>query len=134
MTLFWLLLAGLTAYAFWSGILRKPARHEALGGGFALMAMMFTSRGSLLLAAASAAAAVAIYLAGDAKARAARDAEAKALATLELEPGASAEAVRAAHRRLSAVAHPDRGGTHEAQQALNAARDLLLRRAEGAMR
>ncbi len=37
--------------------------------------------------------------------------------------------IRAAHRRLMAEAHPDRGGSPEQARALNAARDLLLQRA-----
>lgn len=36
--------------------------------------------------------------------------------------------IRAAHRRLVADAHPDRGGSDEAARRLNAARDLLLGR------
>ena len=39
---------------------------------------------------------------------------------------ASAADIRAAHRRLSVLAHPDRGGTTVQAQELNAARDLLL--------
>ena len=34
--------------------------------------------------------------------------------------------IREAHRRLSAMAHPDRGGSKAQMQELNAARDLLL--------
>ncbi len=47
---------------------------------------------------------------------------------LGVPPGADARAIRAAHRRLMAEAHPDVGGTPERAGALNAARDLLLRR------
>jgi hypothetical protein len=44
--------------------------------------------------------------------------------------GAADEAtIRAAHRRLMAQAHPDRGGSAEQARALNAARDTLLGRA-----
>ena len=39
---------------------------------------------------------------------------------------ASAGEIRAAHRRLATLAHPDRGGTNAQAQELNAARDLLL--------
>ena len=39
-----------------------------------------------------------------------------------------AAAIRAAHRRLMAEAHPDRGGSAEAARRLNEARDLLLKR------
>ena len=34
--------------------------------------------------------------------------------------------IREAHRRLSAMAHPDKGGSKAQMQELNAARDLLL--------
>ena len=34
--------------------------------------------------------------------------------------------IREAHRRLSAMSHPDKGGSKDAMQELNAARDLLL--------
>lgn len=47
---------------------------------------------------------------------------------LGLPPGADARAIRTAHRRLMAEAHPDVGGTPERAGALNAARDLLLGR------
>lgn len=39
---------------------------------------------------------------------------------------ASHAEIRAAHRRLSTLVHPDRGGSDQRQQELNAARDLLL--------
>jgi DnaJ homolog subfamily C member 19 len=55
--------------------------------------------------------------------------EAEALAVLGLKPDADADAIRAAHRRLAASVHPDRGGSAELASRVNAARDLLLRRA-----
>lgn len=51
---------------------------------------------------------------------------ARARRLLGVEPGASREEVIAAHRRLTALVHPDRGGTTTAMQEANAARDLLL--------
>ena len=54
--------------------------------------------------------------------------EAEACAVLGVTPEADAAAIRAAHRRLMADAHPDRGGPPERARALNAARDLLLKR------
>lgn len=51
--------------------------------------------------------------------RAARD-------LLGVSRDAAPATIRAAHRRLVAEAHPDRGGSDEAARRLNAARDLLL--------
>jgi DnaJ homolog subfamily C member 19 len=53
------------------------------------------------------------------------DAEARAL--LGVEPGASPEDIRAAHRRLVSAVHPDRGGSAELTRRVNAARDRLLK-------
>jgi hypothetical protein len=48
---------------------------------------------------------------------------------LGVDRAADAPTIRAAHRRLMADAHPDRGGSPDDARALNAARDLLLGRA-----
>jgi DnaJ homolog subfamily C member 19 len=45
---------------------------------------------------------------------------------LGVDTGAGREEVIAAHRRLTALVHPDRGGSTAAMQEANAARDLLL--------
>jgi hypothetical protein len=45
---------------------------------------------------------------------------------LGVEAGAGREDIIAAHRRLTAMVHPDRGGSTAAMQEANAARDLLL--------
>jgi hypothetical protein len=50
----------------------------------------------------------------------------EALAVLGLKEGASAEEIRAAHRRLMQGHHPDKGGNAETAQRLNRARDVLL--------
>ncbi len=51
-----------------------------------------------------------------------------ALRVLGLEPGASDDEVRAAHHRLIAGLHPDRGGSGYLAAQVNRARDTLLRR------
>jgi hypothetical protein len=51
---------------------------------------------------------------------------------LGVEAGANRDDVIAAHRRLTALVHPDRGGTTAAMQEANAARDLLLSDLPGA--
>jgi hypothetical protein len=56
-------------------------------------------------------------------------AAAKARTLLGVAAGADSAQIIAAHRALVARVHPDRGGSTEAVQAANAARDLLLARA-----
>ncbi|KPF63627.1 molecular chaperone DnaJ [Porphyrobacter sp. AAP60] len=45
---------------------------------------------------------------------------------LGVNAAATRDDVISAHRRLTALVHPDRGGTTAAMQEANAARDLLL--------
>jgi DnaJ homolog subfamily C member 19 len=59
-----------------------------------------------------------------AAARAMRPSEARAL--LGVGEGASAEDIRAAHRRLIAKVHPDAGGSAGLATRVNAARDALI--------
>lgn len=54
--------------------------------------------------------------------------EGEARAVLGVGADADADAIRAAHRRLVASVHPDRGGSAELTRRVNAARDLLLGR------
>lgn len=53
--------------------------------------------------------------------------EAEARAILGVGPGASVDDIRAAHRRLVAAVHPDKGGSAALARQINAARDTLLR-------
>jgi len=52
---------------------------------------------------------------------------AEARALLDLDAGADAEAIRAAHRRIIAKVHPDAGGSAELARRINQARDVLLK-------
>jgi len=54
--------------------------------------------------------------------------EQEARAILGVDRAADADAIRAAHRRLVAAVHPDRGGSAELARRINAARDVLLKR------
>lgn len=50
----------------------------------------------------------------------------EAYAVLGLQPGADAEAVKAAYHRLMRTAHPDQGGSDWLASRINQARDVLL--------
>jgi DnaJ-domain-containing protein 1 len=54
--------------------------------------------------------------------------EAEAREILGVSATADAETIRAAHRRLVAAVHPDKGGSAELTRRINAARDRLLKR------
>ena len=54
--------------------------------------------------------------------------EAAARRLLGVAPRADEDAIRTAHRRVVAEAHPDRGGEGDLTARANAARDLLLNR------
>ncbi|MEO1014434.1 MAG: hypothetical protein AAFX08_04520 [Pseudomonadota bacterium] len=56
--------------------------------------------------------------------------DAEAASILGVEPGASADEVKAAHKRLIARLHPDQGGNDYLAAQINAARDRLARKAE----
>lgn len=56
----------------------------------------------------------------------------EAASILGVAEDASADAVRAAHRKLIGQLHPDKGGTDYLAAKINEARDVLLARAAGA--
>jgi len=54
--------------------------------------------------------------------------EGEAREVLGVAADTDADTIRAAHRRLIAAVHPDRGGSPDLARRINAARDALLRR------
>ncbi len=60
--------------------------------------------------------------------------EHEALQILGLERGASADAIKKAHRRLMTKLHPDSGGSNFLATQINQAKDLLLGKASAKRR
>ncbi|MBI1384429.1 MAG: DnaJ domain-containing protein [Rhizobiales bacterium] len=57
--------------------------------------------------------------------------EAEAWMILGLQPGASIDEIRSAHRKLMKAVHPDHGGSNYLASRINAAKDMLVARAGG---
>jgi heme A synthase len=106
-----------------------PLRLAALGGG-AVFAVWLFARGQTLAGAAVAAAtglfAFSTWM--QARVRSIPMDEIEARRVLGVGLDASEEDVRAAHRRLIATAHPDKGGSEALARRVNLARDRLLKR------
>ena len=81
-----------------------------------------------LLAALIIAAVYYLFLKPRPKPRAPKMPQDEARAILGVSANADEETIRSAHRRLVSAVHPDRGGSEELAQRINAARDTLLRR------
>lgn len=131
-----LLLAGVAVWLIWTGKLQRMTAKDGMVLGAALVGAVLAAKGKpvigapLLLGAA-------LFFAKQGKARVkqapkpkarqqGRDDVAAARALLGLAPNADPDAIRAAHRRLIASVHPDKGGTEALAAQINAARDLLI--------
>ena len=128
MGLLTLLVVAGVGWLWWQGHLGPDAgRKLALAGGVGLSGWLL-ARGQLIpglaLAAATAALGFGGWMRGKVAAIPMDEIEARQLLGVGLR--ASQEEIQAAHRRLIAAAHPDRGGDAELARRLNAARDLLL--------
>lgn len=137
MGLFALLLAGLAAWLIWTGRLQRMSAKDGMALGVALVGAVMAAKGKPLLGAPLLLGATLFFFVEGQKGKASRarikaqppsgaDDLAKARGLLGVAPDADAHAIRAAHRRLIASVHPDRGGTEALAAQLNAARDLLL--------
>lgn len=132
-----LLLAGLAGWLIWTGRLQRMTAKDGMVLGAALVGAVMAAKGKPLAGAPLLLGASLFFLAQTGRrARKARrrslapeDDIARARALLGLSARADADEIRAAHRRLIASVHPDRGGTQALAAQINAARDLLLKAA-----
>jgi hypothetical protein len=134
-----LALIGLAAWLIWTGRLQRMSAKDGMALGAALVGAVVAAKGKPLLGAPLLLGATWFFFARSwprkAKARpgkpvpqaAAPQAVIEARRLLGVGPDADARAIRAAHRRLIASVHPDKGGTEALAAQINAARDLLIR-------
>lgn len=126
-----LLIAVLGAY--WMKSKGKISERQGWAAGLGVLGALVAVRGRPLVGAGLMAAGAAV---GFSRSRGQRDGKAsqddktieRAQALLGVGHQASDEEIRAAHRRLIAQNHPDRGGSAAAASQINAARDILLQR------
>lgn len=135
MGLFAFLLVGLAGWLIWTGRLQRMSTKDGMALGVALVGAVMAAKGRPLVGAPLLLGATLFFFAQgqkSAKKQPARQTQtapydiARARALLGLSPDADAAEIRAAHRRLIASVHPDRGGTEALAAQINAARDLLL--------
>ncbi len=139
----WLAIAliALAGWLIWTGRLQRMTAKDGMALGAALVGAIVAAKGKPVLGLPLLMGTALFFLTRSGKAKARRKAEAppvpatagqlaRARALLGLPPDADAGAVKAAHRRLIASVHPDRGGTEALAAEINAARELLLRHLE----
>lgn len=139
MGLLTLLIAALAIWLIWTGKLQRMTAKDGMALGAALVGAVLAAKGKPVIGAPLLIGAALFFAKqGNIKAKAkARkraapsippraDDVVRARALLGLAPEADAKAIRAAHRRLIASVHPDKGGTEALAAQINAARDLLL--------
>lgn len=135
MGLFAFLLLGLAAWLIWTGRLQRMSVKDGMVLGGALVGAVMAAKGKPLAGAPLLLGAALFFLnqsqqkkkrSASSKAKPEPVSIARARALLGVPEDADEAAIRAAHRRLIASVHPDRGGTEALAAEINAARDLLL--------
>lgn len=131
-----ILLLGLAAWLIWTGRLQRMSTKDGMALGAALVGAVLAAKGKPAIGAPLLLTSALFFARRGIKIKRRRPVAqpmprvdpdiAKARALLGLSSDADADAIRAAHRRLIASVHPDRGGTEALAAQINAARDLLL--------
>ncbi|GLI97174.1 J domain-containing protein [Sphingobium sp. BS19] len=127
-----ILLIGVAGWLIWTGRLQRITAKDGLMLGIAIVGAVMAAKGKPLIGVLPVIVSV-IYAAMRIRkpaiaVRAAPDESrvADARELLGLSANADAEDIRAAHRRLIATVHPDKGGTQALAAKINEARDVLL--------
>ncbi|WP_313802790.1 molecular chaperone DnaJ [Sphingobium sp.] len=139
MGLFALLLIGLAGWLIWTGRLQRMSAKDGMALGAALVGAVMAAKGKPLIGAPLLVGAT-LFFFTKSQPGSKRSSKPVPQATspqavidarklLGVGPDADALAIRAAHRRLIASVHPDRGGTEALAAQINAARDLLIKEA-----
>lgn len=119
-----LLAAAAVAWWYWG---RGLSRQQLVAAGSAIAALVLMTRGAWMVALPMLLPGIWLLMQPSASATPpARMDMDEARRVLGIAPGADAETIRAAHRRLVARVHPDQGGSAELAGRVNAARDILL--------
>tara|TARA_R110000868_G_scaffold19277_12_gene83028 strand:+ start:6596 stop:7048 length:453 start_codon:yes stop_codon:yes gene_type:complete len=127
-----ILLIGVAGWLVWTGRLQRITAKDGLMLGIAIVGAVMAAKGKPLIGVLPVIVSViyaAMRIRKPAKAvRAAPDEScvADARELLGLSANADAEDIRAAHRRLIATVHPDKGGTQALAAKINESRDVLL--------
>jgi hypothetical protein len=128
MALWALLAVAVVGWLWWKGYLGADAGRKLAVAAGAGLSLWLVARGQWLpglgLAAATAALGFSGFLRAQVAVRPIDEISARQL--LQVGLNADEEEILAAHRRLIAEVHPDRGGNPELARQVNAARDLLL--------
>jgi DnaJ-domain-containing protein 1 len=138
-----LILIVLAGWLMWTGRLQRMTANDGIALGMAIVGAILSAKGKPVLGALpmmlSASYGVwrvrkksygAARRGTSAPQRAVEETVTEAAALLGVPHDADADAIRAAHRRLIASVHPDKGGTEALAAKINAARDILLRHHE----
>lgn len=132
------LLIGLAAWLIWTGRLQRMSAKDGMALGAALVGAVMAAKGKPVIGAPLLLGATLFFFSKSQPAKkraravnppvspAPQDIIA-ARKLLGLTADADARAIRAAHRRLIASVHPDKGGTEALAAQINAARDLLIK-------
>lgn len=137
-----LLLVTLAVWLIWTGRLQRMTAKDGIALGIALVGAVMAAKGKPLIGALPLIGSAVFFALKNTQDKTRRKSgtgapyastdvgEARAL--LGLPANADVDAIRAAHRRLIATVHPDRGGTQALAAKINAARDVLLDEADRA--